>query len=158
MIRIEKGDPPASLIESGCAHAIEMCEDYVRDPEGYELGYRKFKPRASIYASVEVKATLHATHYGKCCYCETFIERPYAHPHVEHWRPKACSQQCKRRPKMWPGYYWLAYSWENLFWSCHFCNSSNKGNLFPLVNPAKRARYHGMALEDETPAILKPDG
>jgi hypothetical protein len=58
---------------------------------------------------------------------------------------------------MWPGYYWLAYDWENLFWSCAFCNSS-KSDLFPLEDPASRARQHGMRLEDETPTILKPNG
>jgi len=41
--------------------------------------------------------------------------------------------------------------------SCFFCNTSNKSDLFPLEDPATRARHHGMRLEDEVPSILKPD-
>jgi hypothetical protein len=105
-----------------------------------------------------VKAKLEACHHGKCCYCETHIPKPYAHSHVEHWRPKLSSRQVRdKKKRTWPGYYWLAYSWDNLLLSCFLCNS-NKSDLFPLKNPAARARHHGMRVEDEVPAILKPDG
>ncbi len=114
--------------------------------------------RRSIYASDAVKAELEACHHGKCCYCETLIPKPYAHSHVEHWRPKSSSRQARDQESIWPGYYWLAYSWDNLLLSCAFCNSSNKSDLFPLEEPAVRARHHGMRVEDETPTILKPDG
>jgi hypothetical protein len=41
-----------------------------------------------------------------------------------------------------PGYFWLAYVWANLFLACQLCNQSFKKNLFPLADPAKRARSH----------------
>lgn len=85
------------------------------------------------------------------------IPKPYAHSHVEHWRPANSSRQSLKEKRIKPGYYWLAYSWDNLFLSCFSCNSSKKNDLFPLENPEKRAKHHGMSLEDEIPSILKPD-
>jgi hypothetical protein len=113
--------------------------------------------RTYIYASDAVKAELEACHHGKCCYCETLIPKPYALSYVEHWRPKSSSRQGLNEERIWPGYYWLAYKWDNLLLSCFFCNLS-KSDLFPLDDPAARARHHGMRLEDEAPAVLKPDG
>lgn len=57
-----------------------------------------------------------------------------------------------------PGYYWLAYEWSNLYFSCEQCNRRAKGNLFPLVEPARRARSHRQArrIGRETPLFLDP--
>jgi uncharacterized protein (TIGR02646 family) len=157
VIAIHKGGAPAGLIQTGELHARELCAAYEANPDLYVSG-KRMKIRKSIYASQAVKAALQACHHGKCCYCETLIPRPYAYAHVEHWRPKSSSRQSRDDESTWPGYYWLAYSWDNLLLSCGFCNSDNKSDLFPLENPAARARHHGMSIEDETPAILKPDG
>jgi hypothetical protein len=85
------------------------------------------------------------------------IPKPFAYSYVDHWRPKSSSRQALGQARVWPGYYWLAYSWDNLLLSCAFCNS-NKSDLFPLGDPSKRALHHGMNLNDEFPSILKPDG
>lgn len=54
-------------------------------------------------------------YHQKCAYCETDkYDR-----HIEHYRPKR------------GGYYWLAFSWDNLIVACSKCNE-NKGNEFPL--------------------------
>lgn len=58
-----------------------------------------------------------AIYHGKCAYCETLVEQL----HVEHFRPKR------------GGYYWLAYSWDNLLLACPICNTSKK-NGFPIKN------------------------
>ena len=158
MIAIRKGDAPPGLVLAGEEHAKELCEAYDANPELYRSGEQKMDVRKSIYASDAVKAALDACHHGKCCYCETLIPTPYADPHVEHWRPKSSSRQALDEKSGWPGYYWLAYSWDNLLLSCAFCNRNNKRDLFPLDDPSARARHHGMPVEDEAPAILKPDG
>ncbi|MCU1329123.1 MAG: hypothetical protein JWN34_4493 [Bryobacterales bacterium] len=158
MIAIRKGPPPKELLRRGVVHAQQLCADYDGDPAGYQSGERKMVIRKSIYASSAVKSALEAAHFGKCCYCETWIPKPYAHAHVEHWRPFSCSRQGPEEGRISPGYYWLAYSWDNLFLSCAFCNSSNKVDIFPLTDPATRARNHRMSFKDESPAILKPDG
>jgi uncharacterized protein (TIGR02646 family) len=158
VIKIRKGAAPPGLVEAGEDHVRQLCAAYDTDPGLYQDGTRKMAFSSTIYASEAVKAALNASHHGKCCYCETVIQYPYAYPHVEHWRPKERSLQGRHEAPMQPGYYWLAYTWDNLLLSCAFCNSTKKGDLFPLQNPAARARHHGMRIEDETPAILKPDG
>jgi hypothetical protein len=156
VIAIHKGAAPPALVRVGELQARELCDAYDADPETY----RAMKPmqvRKSIYTSDAVKAELETLHHGKCCYCETVIPKPYADSQVEHWRPKSSSRQKLDGERMRPGYYWLAYSWDNLLLSCSFCNKI-KNDLFPLAEPATRARSHGMRIEDERPSILKPDG
>lgn len=63
----------------------------------------------------------------KCAYCETKIIR--FNPDMEHYRPKG---KVKEDPDH-PGYFWLAYDWENLVPSCEFCNAGlGKQNQFPV--------------------------
>lgn len=155
MIAIHKGTAPPTLVRVGELHAKELCDAYDADPEIYRAG-KEMPVRASIYTSDAVKAELEACHHGKCCYCETDFRRPYAYSEVEHWRPKSSSRQALDGKRMRPGYYWLAYSWDNLLLSCSFCNKI-KNDLFPLDEPAARARNHGMRIEDESPSIIKPD-
>lgn len=71
----------------------------------------------SRYKSDDIKNKLKEIYHGKCAYCETSVERF----DVEHFRPKR------------GGYYWLAYSWDNLLLSCPICNVA-KGNNFPTIN------------------------
>jgi uncharacterized protein (TIGR02646 family) len=158
VIAIHKGAPPPTLLSAGKKHADELCTAYDAEPKLYRSGKRKMNVRKSIYASKAVRAALDDCQHGKCCYCETRIQEPYADKHVEHWRPKLSSRQSRNQTSIWPGYYWLAYSWDNLLLSCAFCNRDNKRDRFPLKNPAARARNHRMRIEDEVPAILKPDG
>ena len=68
----------------------------------------------SRYKSDDIKNKLKEIYHGKCAYCETSVEQF----DVEHFRPKR------------GGYYWLAYSWDNLLLSCPICNVA-KGNSFP---------------------------
>lgn len=77
---------------------------------------------------------------------------------MEHYRPKSSVRQEKTADALFPGYYWLAYSWDNLFWSCQICNRKNKRDFFPLVDLAKRARSHKVKLAKEKPLLLNPGG
>jgi uncharacterized protein (TIGR02646 family) len=158
MISIRKGPPPPALVRAGDRRVRELCAAYDADPVAYRSGKVKMNISKPTYASTAVKEKLLASHHGKCCYCETKIETPYADVHVEHWRPKLSSRQGRREKSTRPGYYWLAYSWDNLLLSCSFCNRDNKKDLFPLKNAAMRARNHRMSIDRERPAILKPDG
>ncbi len=62
-----------------------------------------------------------------------------------------------------PGYFWLAYDWDNLLPSCILCNQLNrtptneligKGNRFPTVG--QHATAPGEDLEAEQPLLLNP--
>jgi uncharacterized protein (TIGR02646 family) len=139
VIRIYKVDAPPDFIHAGDEHAQVLCAAYDADAEAYRTGGKKMALHETIYQSVTPE--LDACHHGKCCYCEAPLD---ANSEVEHWRPKS-------------RYYWLAYRWDNLLLICGFCNKK-KLNQFPLNDETKRALDHHMRLDDEVPAILKPDG
>lgn len=69
----------------------------------------------SRYKMDDIKDQLKAMYLGKCAYCETYVEQMV----VEHYRPKR------------GGYYWLAFSWDNLLLACPTCNGF-KGDVFPI--------------------------
>ena len=105
----------------------------------------------------------------KCAYCETIITGSQDGD-VEHFRPKKQLRNFKNEivmdttqvpAKSHPGYYWLAYKWENLLVACKLCNSLRghfpdhigKGNRFPVNgnyawNPGEE--------ENEHPLLLNP--
>jgi len=158
MIRIVKGKAPQKLQTDGVARTREHCAAYDADPKEYNNGRAQFKFSAAIYGDRTVRAALEKVQSGKCCYCEVVIRKPHALSHVEHYRPKAYSQQSRKDNKRFPGYYWLAYEWDNLLLACHFCNSSNKKNLFPLAHQTNRAKNHHGDIGAEEPLIIRPDG
>lgn len=55
---------------------------------------------------------------------------------VEHYRPKLEANRGPGFPSH--GYWWLAWTWRNLLFSCQPCNTSHKGIKFPL-GPASAA-------------------
>ncbi|MFN2393801.1 MAG: hypothetical protein ABR566_17795 [Pyrinomonadaceae bacterium] len=107
-----------------------------------------------IYGNRAVKDALMSAQHNKCCYCERSRER--GELDVEHYRPKGAVKQSRVEKEIHPGYYWLAYSWDNLYLSCKGCNSGWKTVLFPLANPKKRIRSHGGNLADEKPLFVNP--
>ncbi|NNC00389.1 hypothetical protein HI113_41715 [Corallococcus exiguus] len=64
----------------------------------------------------------------RCCYCEIQLQLDYSD--VEHFRPKA--QADRQNGMVDAGYWWLAWTWQNLLFSCAICNRSAKNDLFPL--------------------------
>ncbi len=87
---------------------------------------------ATLFGAEEVRVALHDMQHGKCAYCEKPIERKHAH--VDHFRPKTRATERDASGKTLSermGYYWLAYSFENLLLTCANCNT-HKGDQFPL--------------------------
>src|SRR6476661_10679447 len=104
----------------------------------YNAGEREFTSKdfnSGIYGDKEVKETLIAVQDYKCCFCESKIGH-IAYGDVEHYRPKAGWVQ-DEEPINKPGYYWLAYEWDNLLLSCEKCNQRYKKNYFPLANNSR---------------------
>lgn len=157
MIRINKPHAPQQLTR-GDAITTRDCEAYDAAQIDYKNGTIRFHFNRQIYSHSTVRKALEQAHNGKCCFCEGKSFGPFSPAHVEHYRPKGSVKQSERSRKILPGYFWLAYSWDNLYWCCHDCNSSNKRNLFPLKDPSKRARSHADDLAKEEPLILDPGG
>ncbi|NES97910.1 MAG: hypothetical protein F6K32_22405, partial [Desertifilum sp. SIO1I2] len=65
-------------------------------------------------------------------------------------------KQAPGQPLQRPGYYWLAYEWDNLYLACTGCNQRHKQNLFPLQDPTKRAVNHRHKIKDEQPLFIDP--
>lgn len=92
---------------------------------------------------------------GKCGFCEGPVLGLH-YGDVEHFRPKSeVSELDESDPDSWgreeawkstvvgrtfkgkptkPGYWWLAYEWNNYLLSCQVCNQQWKGSLFPVVS------------------------
>ena len=121
----------------------------------YLAGTRKIKFTNAIYGDLTVKDTLINLQNDKCCFCERKVSA--GEPgHIEHFRPKSGYKKDDKAKLVKPGYYWLAYDFENLFFSCNRCNTSYKKNYFPLVNETLRATNHTMIVSKEDPLIISP--
>lgn len=72
---------------------------------------------------------LHTLFHGKCAYCESNVVE---NDSMDHFRPSESVSDRKGRAD--EGYYWLGYTWFNLYLSCHECQRY-KSNYFPVIGP-----------------------
>ena len=114
----------------------------------------------SVYSDAEIVTQLEALFSKKCAYCESVFMHVTG-PDIEHFRPK--KGVVIKGTLAVPGYYWLGADWNNLFLACPRCNrkdqlevagggttaAGGKGNLFPLLDEAKRVRDHTVPLDEE---------
>jgi 5-methylcytosine-specific restriction endonuclease McrA len=105
---------------------------------------------------------------GKCAYCESRI-RSAEYGKIDHYRPKAAvvvyddpgrrddvmgqSPQRRIQRRTQPGYWWLAYDWDNWLYACERCNTW-KGDQFP-VRGRRRPCAPGVEAA-ETARLLNP--
>lgn len=115
----------------------------------------EFSFDSDIYGHNDVKAALKTIQKDTCCFCESKVTQ-VAYGDIEHFRPKSAFKTTKGQPLQKPGYFWLAYDWNNLLFSCQVCNTSYKGNLFPLIDETKRAHSHAFSISHEEPIIINP--
>ena len=142
MIKVTFEEPQTTKWKRWLRDASKGMEGILAQAAGglpYEIKDSMYKRR---------KEEIFAAFSQKCAYCETNFSGQSGD--VEHFRPKGrvvdekdspvylVDENGKRlmnpdnTPKLHPGYYWLAYNWENLLPSCSKCNSSNKGTRFPV--------------------------
>ncbi len=153
MIKITKPAAPDLLRGRGQTKRAKHCADYDRVPADHDAGVKTFNFDAALYGDPTVKQALVAAQHGKCCFCEREIG---GEGDVEHFRPKASFCQGEGQPLERPGYYWLAYEWDNLLLACPICNQRFKRSLFPLFDPARRARNHHGDVTQEKPVFIHP--
>ncbi len=131
MIRLQRPAEPEVLKTKGQTETRNLTENY-------DKGKRDFEFDNKIYAATSVKNSLRNAQSGKCCYCERYEEIG----DVEHFRPK-------------DNYYWLAYDWENLLFSCPKCNRSFKRTKFPLGSEYQTNNHHN-DISKEIPLLINP--
>jgi uncharacterized protein (TIGR02646 family) len=119
MIRIERGPEPATLSPVRAAELLR-----VRPLAA--AGTLDSDTIGNAYSVV--RRDLWLQQQMKCCYCEH--EEQCGYNDVEHFRPKAKTD--RRNGTIESGYWWLAWTWENLLFSCPGCNRSGKRFAFPL--------------------------
>lgn len=155
MIPVSKPSKPPAALAAGAALTQANCEAYDLESAAYRSGAKRFTFKKSVYGPESVKNALKRAQHHKCCFCEARFAANYAGD-VEHYRPKGAVTSPGQ--KLWPGYYWLAYAWSNLFYACADCNQYRKRDQFPLADEGARARDHHADLAAETPLLLDPGG
>lgn len=156
MIRIFKPSTPPDVLQThGTLAAQAHCDEYDLSPAKYRSGEKRHRFLREVYAADEVKEALLQAQHGKCAFCESMI-RHVSYGDIEHYRPKAGYRQRQNEELKCPGYYWLAYDWDNLLFCCQLCNQQFKMNHFPLRDGRKRAHTHRHRIENEEPLLIHP--
>ncbi len=145
MIRINRGPEPAELASIRRDELLRVrLIATMHSPSSDEIGEK--------YAVVV--QILFALQHGKCCYCERQLdESPYND--VEHYRPKARAQRTPASAET-HGYWWLAWSWDNLMFVCPVCNRSYKRDRFPLANGSVALHPEEGPPGNEQPLLIDP--
>ena len=128
------------------------------------------KPQVDAALYKQYKNFLLAIFNHKCAYCETVISSNQPGD-VEHFRPKGRVVDDDFKPirvkyRKWgeidhPGYFWLAYDWDNLLPACIDCNryrrhekgGAGKADRFPVAE--FRARLPGQERREQ-PLLVDP--
>lgn len=85
----------------------------------------KARPDSNKYGHPQIRERLNSCSYGKCFYCETSIENDMQE--IDHFKEVALAPE-------------LAYTWENLYLSCHKCNDKIAHDAIPIekvLDPCK---------------------
>jgi hypothetical protein len=155
VIRVKRG-----LADSKGAEALAGIErdelvrvrELARAPTGDEIGDR-YRVALDL---------LWERQHHKCAYCENVEQRK--RNDVEHFRPKARAARMPGSAET-HGYWWLAWRWENLLFSCRNCNQSSAGgrgklDKFPLEEGSGVLRAeqdpYGAARGVERPLLIDP--
>ncbi len=156
MIRINRGPEPPELAHSRGTKLAQALAQWKTCGT----------PPASIKGYECAKEPLFLAQMKKCAYCERTTDLSSAP--TEHFRPKnGAWRHDPGTPQKLDGdhYWWLAWTWENLLFSCVRCNDqAHKANYFPLNSkackrPRKNARLETIAhldISQEEPMLIDP--
>jgi uncharacterized protein (TIGR02646 family) len=149
MIHIRRPDkPPAALNSVAVANARKKIKEIAakRKPMSDEF--------PTLWGNKEVRQALWDMQGGKCAYCERRRD-VNRESDIDHFRPKAEVTQPPGAPTH-KGYWWLAYDWKNLLFSCRHCNQQYKLKQFPVPDEGKRVKSEAQPLQDERGYLIDP--
>jgi uncharacterized protein (TIGR02646 family) len=162
MIHIDKSTVPIPHVLTTLGQIQRQIDEnaYNANPSDYQASSpneptEKISFDSNIYGAPSVKDSLITIQHGKCCFCESKM-RHVSDGGVEHFRPKGRWKQVNGTPTNYPGYYWKAYDWDNLYLACQRCNEREKLDLFPLQVGSPRATNHTIDIAHEKPTFIDP--
>jgi uncharacterized protein (TIGR02646 family) len=148
---------PTRLTKEGTIKAAAHSAEYLDNSTDLQSGQKSFSFAKNIYNHSTVKNALLAAQHHKCCFCERLIAKD---GQVEHFRPIDGYAQKLAQGVLpmanRPGYYWLAYDWDNLYLSCTACKNCRRPYFFPISDPAQRAQLQGNDINSEDPLLIDP--
>jgi uncharacterized protein (TIGR02646 family) len=148
MILITRPSRPRAYEER--AAVGQMALEEVANEGGYRA-QRRYDFDASIWLAA--REVLRDASYGKCVWCESQLGST-GPADIDHYRPKHRAEGLRKGDIQPDHYWWLAYSWDNLVFSCQSCNRA-KRTRFPVVG--KRLEP-GDPVGAEQPLLLNPYG
>jgi len=142
LIRVHRGAEPDELRDE---RYVRRARAEIAHATGQEIEFEGYDC---------ARLRLYEVQNSKCVYCEMQV-LDKALP-VEHFRPKG--HAIRRDGAMDKDrYWWLSWTWENLFFSCTTCNSqARKGNWFPLVDDAAALPIGADPPGDEDALLIDP--
>lgn len=157
MIRVQRGGEPPKLAKERSRRLAALGREWLAnevdptDPDAVarfiDANETRIEDGYGI-ARAELRARLH----NKCAYCEKTIGKRDPLDHFRPRRPRRVGRGDGRTLEH-PGYWWLAFSWDNLLPSCVDCNSI-KDNVF--VVEGRRICPWSADIEGEKAALLDP--
>lgn len=134
MIRLDLGPEPAALSTERANRLPAAVAAFNAHGAGQALFTQLLDSGFQV-----VKQELRKRQHGKCAFCEK-KEDSFKRP-VEHFRPKKAAANLQNGSWVLVSthYWWLTWTWENLYFSCDECNrQGRKGNRFPLEAGSQR--------------------
>lgn len=136
MIKLEIGDEPAELTAQRKICLPLAIAAFNSHGTGTEELAEVLKQGYGV-----VRPDLYERQHKKCAFCEKLMDKSYMP--VEHFRPKGGAEDnvSGKWVMVKTHYWWLAWTWSNLYFSCADCNNQkHKGNRFPIkLNLARMA-------------------
>ena len=147
MIRIQRGREPGGLSRARDTELKRIRKDRHEHPnEPMKFG-DKYKTHAA--------RPLYEAQGHKCCYCEKKLAESKCND-TEHFRPKARARRAHGPPD--EGYWWLAWTWDNLLFACRVCNQCCKRDKFPLAEGSTALTPEEQPPGAEQPLLIDPAG
>jgi uncharacterized protein (TIGR02646 family) len=154
MIHLERsGVAPLYLQSEQVAHLRETVQEFFTRKEQSRRQDRPDFPMFPQDMFTQLLDDLLRLTHGKCAYCESPIKYPGSAT-LDRYRPKAGAVGLSGDFST-EHYWWLAYTWENLFPACSKCNKF-KGAKFPVSGSRARSGATLDELAAESRLLLDP--
>lgn len=142
--------PAPGLLEGRrVEEALRKAREHFRreDPEAAQ---QQFEFDSALFRAPEVLGALSSLFHNKCAFCETPVHAAASPTIVQHFRPTQDATDADGKVSR-PHYWWLAYTWENLYLACQRCARSS-ARTFPVIG--RRLPFEASLRDGDERAVL----